>query len=319
MSFEVLSKAVEIFSDGFYKALILKSMHFEEAAGHGRSALYQNPNRYTRVQLSDFMIVHTWAPYAQMRDKTARTCGLGFGIRLVSRTLCEFGLWCLPHLDRLFNRPRGLPSRLPDLVHKYTPIFPALQSLGLNIGKIQYHQVLKMDIRIMHLEDRLKQAKALYIWGPRRVDNAKFIRQLADIWLLTNFVDSVHRVNACQFRETSLQTFFRELWSSIWGNKRVSRRSPRCSRTKKYHADTRRQLFIIEDVDQLSEEYITEPALREDAADRLKAFYEKLPLESSYRIIIGKDEDWMNNQDWGDGTEEFHHNRPFPAFTKYEI
>ncbi len=314
MSFNVTSTAVTIFCEGFYTALILNCRGFDEAVGYGRMALYQRQHR-GRISISDSILAQTYAQYPQSQRRSVQTRDLRPGFARFLRTAFYYTRQCF---DRFSARWSHLTSPLPDLVNKYTPLYPALQSLGFDIGKIQYHRIVKLDIRMMHLEDRLKQIGSLYIWGPPKARNAELIRIMAHMWILTNFVDCVHVVNASQFLESSFQTWLRRLWISIWGDTNALRRESASSRSKDYRKGTKRQLFVIEDVDQL---YATnfKPSATKDAEQRLQNFYEKLDLENSFLIIIGRDEDWMRLRQWGGEIEEFNHNRPFPSSSKYNI
>ena len=230
---------------------------------------------------------------------------LRFGMKLGLSYLnvCRSLLYFLP--------PWILPpvAVLESVIKTYTPIYPGLRRFGLNVGDLQDHEVLRTDIRILELEDYLKRKGSLYIHGPPNAENAKFIRQMADIWLWTNFVGSVRRVEATQF----LEGWFKSTWrlcKSFWRNSNIYERNPRLIRRKPLDTSIRR-MYIIENIDHIYKDHVPDTA-RDDAVRRISEFLTGSPIESSYLIIIGReDATWWATQEWGDATA-FYHNFPLP-------
>ncbi|KAH8648664.1 hypothetical protein BX600DRAFT_117435 [Xylariales sp. PMI_506] len=305
MSFQTLESTARVYYSAFYESLILRGEAFHVAASEGRKALRANHQQYGYAVLpTDYhqpnrnLNLDTWRttseelkPPPVLTVYTARygTLLCLLVVLCVAYAMAPLSLW-LALLSVVVTAAVAVWLATGRWMAKLAPAAEQVRQQQREKSR-RSNAPFEIDIEHMVIEDRLKSEAnqgALYVWSTDySKELSECVHDLAQIWVLTGFVDSADIIPAKVFS-----------WAA------TSAPPWRWLRTRRYRSDRastigRRRLLVIKDFDGF---YPRDPrpedreSLRA-ALLRMVSFIEGYDREDTYLLITGSyDEEW-----WADG------------------
>lgn len=355
MSYKIHDAAVSLYHEAFYEAFFLHDKDFREAASIGRSALRANTKRDDSAERDDSMVPinasHSRDDSNNMRrllflENQVRqrqplfdTLYAGLALLFAFGSSTYAFMWVGPWWSAILVLSFLIFLALRKRIRWSTWSIPAALHLGdvrafvrrvrlFYQSGTQDYKPLRLDIRILALEDSLKTRKMLYLYGPKHVDNAELIHRVANLWLLTNFVSQVHAISATRFLLSPLQYWVRRAMGVFCHDEDLPKCTAHQPRPSARRGRERRGVLVIKDFHSLYDEGVSESS-RKTAFGRISAYLDKDRLSRNYVIIIGIESQhvgskvwWLNQQweeaekRWGAATPHFH-GQELPAYSTY--
>lgn len=313
MSYKISSSAATMYFTHFYKALLIETLPFSEAASRARKALREQKEREgpdsLRCHILDWFVPVVYTGHRDLQI-TPRSSPLLPSTIPAERSLKIRDYWTL-FIWRFYwwlLRVWRLISRLLTICSSavFSSLYPSQSSRGatrrfpltdqakcrpqmiwldvetFDDDKQAYQNPwypLALDGFVMEFEHKLDHDHHTYLHGPPKAGKSFLLDQLSHSWLSTNITQRVYVIQSSMFLEGWIPTLWRCLLHSIQGHSRylyATAHLPRNedSQDEGFNAEPR-VTVIVDHVDELFSKDLTRQQ-KAQAKVRIDAFLSKV-------------------------------------------